>query len=164
MNTTATMFKAGEAGMVQASEHWYRCKQNYQGAIALYRRHYSCRHGRYDLSHSIVGPGERVVLITADEDALFVWRRELYRMDGQDGVNCAVFRNEGDVLSSDLIIEAERIAWERWPGERLFTFVNAGRIRSINPGCCFKRAGWSRCGETQTGLLVLEKAGVQLDG
>jgi hypothetical protein len=31
-------------------------------------------------------------------------------------VNCAVFRNEGPVLSSDLILEAEELAWGRWPG------------------------------------------------
>jgi hypothetical protein len=44
-------------------------------------------------------------------------------MAGQRGVNCAVFRNESSVLSSELIREACGLAWTRWPGERLYTYV-----------------------------------------
>jgi hypothetical protein len=34
--------------------------------------------------------------------------------------------------------------------------VNPCRIRSTNPGFCFLAAGWSRCGQTNSGLIVLE--------
>lgn len=41
-----------------------------------------------------------------DGKALWVWRR-FKSGDGQEGLNCAVFRNEGAVLSSDLILAAD---------------------------------------------------------
>lgn len=79
-------------------------------------------------------------------------------MDGQAGVNCTIFRNESDCLASDLIIEAEQWAWERWPGERLFTYVNPLKIKSGNPGYCFQCAGWQKCGVSKVNkLIILEK-------
>ncbi len=97
-----------------------------------------------------------MVLMNGDCTALFVWRKFIDD-SGQQGVNCAVFRNEGPVLSSTLILEAEQLAWGRWPGERLYTYVAPQSIRSTNPGCCFKAAGWRRCGQTKGGLVILEK-------
>lgn len=99
-----------------------------------------------------------MVLLTVDCKALFVWRRSM-RPDlaGQSGVCCSIFRNEGVHLSSELILEAEELAWVRWPGERLFTYINPGAIQSRNPGYCFKVAGWTVCGETRRGLVILEK-------
>lgn len=104
-----------------------------------------------------VGPGEKMVLFTPAFDAIFVWRKFI-SLDGQTGVNCAVFRNESSTLSSALIAEAEALAWRRWPGERLYTYVDPRRIRSSNPGACFKKAGWRRCGVTKAKkLIILEK-------
>ena len=96
-----------------------------------------------------------MVLITRQGTALLAWRKFLNR-DPQAGVNCAVFRNESSYLSSFLIRQAMSLAWKRWPGERLYTYVNPTAIRSHNPGCCFQKAGWQRCGSTRGGLLVLE--------
>jgi hypothetical protein len=77
--------------------------------------------------------------------------------DQRGGVNCAIFRNEGAGQSSLLIRAAMEIAWHRWPGARLYTYVNPRRVRSANPGYCFKAAGWRLCGITKTRrLLVLE--------
>jgi len=61
-------------------------------------------------------------LLTVHCDALFVWRKFL-SADRQVGVNCAIFRNESPILSSTLILEAERLAHARWPAERLYTYV-----------------------------------------
>lgn len=97
-----------------------------------------------------------MVLMTMDCNALFAWRKFI-NDDGNQGVNCAIFRNESPVLSSILILEAEQHAWARWPGERLYTYVHPGKIRSVNPGYCFKVAGWRQCGVTKGGLIVLEK-------
>ena len=97
-----------------------------------------------------------MVLLTPYCDALFVWRKFI-NDSGECGVNCAAFRNEGSRLSSDLIKEAEEIAWHRWPGDRLYTYVNKRKIKSTNPGYCFLRAGWRRCGLTKGGLIILEK-------
>ena len=98
-----------------------------------------------------------MTLLTPLCDALFIWIKQKYRLDRQVGVNCAVFRNEGTVLSSDLIREASDMAEARWPDERLYTYVNPRRIRSTNPGCCFLKAGWRVCGESKGGLIILEK-------
>lgn len=125
-------------------------------ARALFRRHYTYRRYRDGRDPKLfAGPGEKMVLMTTGCDALFVWRK-FRSADGQRGINCAVFRNESHILSSVLIREAMQLAWRRWPGERLYTYVNPRRIRSRNPGCCFKCAGWSVCGHTKRGLLILE--------
>jgi hypothetical protein len=62
--------------MRRASDHWYYTRDGDAHARALYRRHYSCYHyrdGRQPLL--FVGPGEKTVLIDADGEALFCWRR-----------------------------------------------------------------------------------------
>ena len=103
---------------------WLAVKDGDPRAAALYKRHYSCYHyadrRRSDPSYRnrnlIVGPGQKMVLLTADCKALFAWRK--FKDDSkQHGVNCAVFRNEGaynkQILSSELILEAEKgSGWE----------------------------------------------------
>jgi hypothetical protein len=136
--------------------YWYAAKDGDADARRLYHRHYSHRaykDGRKP--KKIVGPGEYMMLITAQVDALFVWRKFI-DASGQKGVNCAIFRNESKVKSSDLIREAVELAVKRWPGERLYTYVNSKKIRSSNPGYCFLQAGWRRCGETKKQLKILE--------
>lgn len=74
-----------------------------------------------------------------------------------------LFRNESDVLSSKLILAAEKIAAARWPGERFYTYVDPKKIRSTNPGACFKKAGWRVCGVTKTKkLVILEKWPIEI--
>lgn len=157
----SSLFPPGTGLTDQVSEHWYRVGAEDAEAVALFKRHYTCRLSRQwggRDTNRFIGPGECMILITASADALFAWRKEMFRADGQSGVNCAVFRNEGPVLSSELIREAETVAWARWPGERLFTFVNPVKVRSSNPGYCYLTAGWRRCGVTATRkLIVLEK-------
>lgn len=96
------------------------------------------------------------MLRTDAGDAMFVWRKFIDD-SGQSGVNCAVFRNEGGVLSSELIRQADAVADHAWPSQRHYTFVSAPDVRSINPGFCFIAAGWRRCGMTKGGLLILER-------
>ena len=146
-------------------EMWTLIKDADPRGLELFRRHYSYRKSRdqYDMFNAarnrnmkhFIGPGEKLALLTPDNRALFVWRKFI-SMDAQQGVNCAVFRNEGAGLSSDLIRSADEIAWGRWPGARLYTYVDARRVRSRNPGYCFLMAGWRRCGVTKSGLLIME--------
>jgi hypothetical protein len=144
--------------------HWLPVRDGDPRAAALYRRHYSCyqyadnrrnQHG-YRNRFLIVGPGEKMLLMTVNCDALFAWRKFI-DASGQTGVNCAVFRNESPILSSTLILEAEQHAWTRWPGQRLYTYVKPSAIKSSNPGFCYLKAGWQRCGTTKGGLVILEK-------
>ncbi|MFN8468262.1 MAG: hypothetical protein U0X20_22070 [Caldilineaceae bacterium] len=138
-------------------------------AFELATHHYTFHHytdrrrdrDGYRNRRLFVGPGEKLVLLTHDALALFVWRRFISK-DGQAGVNCAVFRNEGafcgQVPSSRLILAAEVWARARWGEVRLYTYVDPRRVRSGNPGFCFKAAGWRRCGVTnKRRLWVFEK-------
>jgi len=148
-------------GLIESN--WISVKDADPRARSLYLRHYSAyrytdgrrRPGTYAYVRKFVGPGEHMVLLTLRCDALFVWRKFIDK-SGQTGVNCAVFRNEGDILSSELVKEACDLAWSRWSGERLYTYVNQHAIRSTNPGYCFKKAGWTSRGFTKDdGYVIL---------
>lgn len=109
----SALFDAG-VGLAVVSAHWCESRDGCEHARALFDRHYSryiYRDGRRP--KLFVGPGEKMVLITPTGDALFVWRRFI-SADQQDGINCAIFRNESRFLASDLIREAEAAAWMRW--------------------------------------------------
>ena len=144
-------------GVDLPSPAWWITKDGDGKCLDLYRKHYSryrYRDGR--IPNQFVGPGETIVLRTWEGDAFFVWRKFIDD-SGQTGVNCAAFRNESPYQSSELIRQADSVADFCWSGVRHYTYVNAGKIRSTNPGCCFKVAGWSRCGETKGGLIILER-------
>ena len=137
---------------------WRQVRDGNIIARTLFHRHYSYRKYKDGRKPKLFcGPGEKLVLLSWDNKALFVWRKFISQ-DNQWGVNCAIFRNESNLLSSELISEAEQIAWNRWPGERLYTYVNPQKIESKNPGYCFKKAGWKICGMTKwKKLIILEK-------
>lgn len=126
--------------------------------MSIFRRHYTAKRKKAP-NNQFVGPGEKMVLITPDARALLVWRKFISDA-GETGVNCAVFRNEGtsEGVSSDLIIAAKEIAWVRWPGERLYTYVDPKKIRhKRDPGRCFRKAGFTKCRyKTSEGKLVFE--------
>lgn len=133
---------------------WLEFKDGNSRALELYERHYSAR--PLPNRELFIGPGEKMALLTEGGDALFGWRKFIDDCEGQHGVNCCVFRNEGSLLSSDLILDAMAAAWHRWPKERLYTYVDSEEILSSNPGYCFQKAGWERCGLTKDGLIILE--------
>ncbi|REF69928.1 DNA methyltransferase [Paracoccus versutus] len=136
--------------------HWLETKDGDQSALALYERHYSCYQYADGRERKLFcGPGEKTVLLSRCGRAALAWRKFIDG-SGETGVNCAFFRNEGETLSSSLLLEAMAIAWRRWPGERLYTYVNADAVQSPNPGYCFKQAGWRFCGVTAGGLHILE--------
>lgn len=132
--------------------HWIEVRDGDCRGLGLYLRHYSARKARglnpvgsvRGNRARFVGPGEKLVLLTADASAVFAWRFPKYRQDEESGVECTIFRNEGPTLSSELIREAVKRAWAKWPGERLFTFVDPKSVGSSNPGWCFIQAGWTR--------------------
>jgi len=137
---------------------WIETRDGNPTALSIFRQHYS--HKPYADGRDpglFVGPGQKMVLLTPCARALFVWRKFISG-DGQQGVNCAVFRNTGAGRSSDLILDAMALAWARWPGERLYTYVNASKVRSTNPGYCFQLAGWRKCGITKWNKLVILEA------
>lgn len=136
---------------------WWLTKDGDEYVLAMHRRHYS--HRSYADGRTVrlfMGPGEKLVLRTWDCDAIFGWRKFIDD-SGQQGVNCAFFRNESEHRSSDLIRQADAIAAAVWPGERHYTCVDASKIRSTNPGYCFLLSGWKKAGNTKSGLIVFAK-------
>ena len=139
---------------------WHVTRDGDPSVVALYGRHYSARRYRDGRPRRlVVGPDERVVLITSAGDAVLVWRRFRSYDPLARGVNCAIFRHENpEATASELLRAGEVHARRRWPREStLYTYVNAERIRSTNPGYCFLMAGWRRVRRTKSGLVVLEK-------
>lgn len=140
---------------------WYAVDRADPRLYALYKRHYSYQKGakwRRPGNTECSGPGSPLCLLTVPGDAGFIWlKNTAERYDGQTGIACTLFRNEGPYRASELILEAEQLAWQRWPGARLFTYVDPRRVRTANPGYVFLRARWKRVGESKSGLLLFEK-------
>lgn len=135
--------------------HWWLTKDGDLDLLKLYERHYSCdnKHRRI---RQFVGPGEKIVLRTWCGRAGWAWR-QFIDDSGQQGVNCAFFRNETQITSSELVRQADAVADFCWPGKRHYTYVDPKEVRSRNPGYCFIVAGWRRCGVSPKGLLILER-------
>lgn len=115
--------------------------------------------------------GQNLVFVTECGKAAWVTFRptpgKATRADKLDAWECALFRNESKWLSSYLILEAQALTIALWgptPKDGLITFVKPGAIRSINPGACYKKAGWKRVGESKDGKPLLKAPEmVQLD-
>jgi hypothetical protein len=119
-------------------------------------RHYSRRSVG---SPQFAGNGRKLVLRDAAGTMLFVWMFHdvQWRMDAQSGYYCQIFRNESARRSSDIILEAEALAVKKWGPNRAFTYVDATKIASLNPGYCFKCAGWHFVRIAVSGKHLLEK-------
>ena len=154
-----TSYRVSPQRDVLPDPHWWLTKDGDKDCLALYERHYSCNHYADGRKRSqFVGPGAHIVLRTIAADALFVWRDYIDdTIPKQEGIECAVFRNEGPILSSELVRQGDAVADHVWPGQRHYTKVNASAVRSTNAGFCFIAAGWRRCGKTKGGLLILER-------
>lgn len=146
----------------RVSKYWRETKDGDFGCRRLLENHYSYN-PRVDMFGDtpklFVGPGEKLVLRDynlSDCKAVFVWRKFIDD-SGQTGVNCAVFRNESVSRSSDMILDAEHWARDRWGSIRAYTYVAADKVKSQNPGYCYKVAGWKNAGMTKGGLFILEK-------
>lgn len=133
------------------------------GPFAEHGPHYS---RRTPGSKTFTGCGQEVVLLSESGDA--VWavvrqrtpaRRGTGSSRGRDGVTDEapryvwrnmLFRNLGPTLSSELIRGATALTYELWPAkygemptERLRTEIDVRRVRSTNPGYCYKLAGYT---------------------
>jgi hypothetical protein len=143
---------------------WWLTRDGDEACLLLYEKHYSAHRYQDGRTRKLFcGPGDKVVLRTESGDAFFAWRKFkdacIDQRTGapQAGVNCAAFRNEGAIQSSELVRQADAIADCLWPDRRHYTYVDPKRVQSRNPGYCFLVAGWRRCGFTKGGLIVLER-------
>jgi len=145
--------------------YWLEVSKFDPRVVGLYQKHYSSRKGVASSvwrMQGIQGPGESMVLLVVDCRALFAWRKGIYdTIPPQTGICCSVFRNTGDILSSELIKEADKLAWQKWLELRHFTFVNSDKVKSSHPGYCFIMAGWDYQRD-EKGKPVLTKGGLYI--
>lgn len=154
--------KAVSDGLTSGVTHemyWQVVKRSDARGAALADRHYS----RKTIgSMHFTPPGRCLVLLTSQADALWVssWPYEVFVKHAWPGAwMCTLFRNESPMLSSELIRQAvavTRYKWGRPPTLGMITFVDMAKVRSCNPGYCFKKAGWKQVGLTKSGLVVLQ--------
>jgi len=147
---------------------WQRVTKFDPRGCLLADRHYS---RRTIGSNQFMPPGQTVVLVTSAADAVFGWWRPdpsagIESMNGLDGWTCTIFRNESADLSSALILAAEehlrRLGMGCGP-DGLITYVWDARVRSTNPGACFKAAGWKRTGRSADGRKTLLQKSINHD-
>lgn len=101
-------------------------------------------------------PGQTIILVSLCLGAAWGWWRPhpdsgIKAMNGLDGWTCTLFRNDGPHRSSDLILAAERALAEAGLGcgpSGMLTYVFRKKVRSANPGYCYKRAGWVKIGQS----------------
>lgn len=140
--------------------YWLRTTKFDAIGASLADRHYS---RRTIGSPQFMPPGQTIVLIPPSENALFGWWRPdpssgIKAMNGLDGWTCTIFRNESALLSSALVLDAERamadFGYNCGP-DGMITYVWDKRVASENPGYCFKMAGWKRTGRSADGKKSL---------
>lgn len=151
---------------------WYLSHRADKRAVQVANRHYNRQHPD---SPQFVPPGRCMVLLTEKADALWTtsWPFAAYVRHAWPGAwVCSCFRNENQYnrknreghLSSALITEA--VAATRWYAQHVWrceepelgfiTFVDTGKVRSAQPGACYRAAGWQEVGKTKGGLVALQ--------
>lgn len=147
-------YRADPAGKLLADRHYNRQNPN---------------------SPQFVPPGRCVVLVSTCRRALWVtsWPDARYVKHAWAGawIN-SLFRNEGAGLSSELIREAVAITrgiFGEPPALGMVTFVDADktaarRSRHVQPGECYRRAGFTPCGMTKGRLYALRLAPGDMPG
>lgn len=138
---------------------WLRVGKFDSRTAALADRHYSRRKVG---SPQFMPPGQTIIL-WCEMGAVFGWWRPhpasgLQSMNGLDGWTCTIFRNESPLLSSELVLAAERALVAAADGcgpDGMLTYVWDSKVKSTNPGYCFKRAGWKVRGRSADGRKTL---------
>jgi hypothetical protein len=140
--------------------YWHLSHRADPRAVAIADRHYNRQKPG---TPQFVPPGRCLVLLTEDADAVWTtsWPYAAYVKHAWAGawVN-SLFRNEGAVLSSELIREAVAVTrwyWPEVPALGIVTFVDPTKVRRKRDfGRCYRKAGWRVAGQTVGGLVALQ--------
>ena len=124
-------------------------------SVLLSDRHYSRQKPG---TNQFMPPGKTIVLRDNAGAVVFGWLWQEKRDDDQEGYNCSIFRNESPRKASEIIREAEKIAFACWGQNRVFTYVDPAQTKPIFAfrdyprlgikqgdrivGLCFRRAGY----------------------
>ncbi len=130
------------------AQHWARSWNADPLALPLANRHYSRQNPN---SPQFMPPGRQLVLVTLAGDAVWgtAWPYAQYvNRDWADAWLCCIFRNEGSVLSSELIREAVAITRYEYgdpPPSGMITFIDPGKVRRKRDwGRCYRKAGFTQ--------------------
>jgi hypothetical protein len=141
---------------------WERSDRFDPRAVRLADRHYSRQKVG---SPQFMKAGSCCVFYARTETGEAVWGTSwqlVVKHQWPGAWECAIFRNEGAGRSSDLIrqaVAATRAHYGEPPTPGMITFVDPAKVRDkADPGHCFIIAGFRPCGETKSGLLVLQLA------
>lgn len=120
-------------------------------ARALADRHYNRQSVGAD---NFVPPGRCLVLTAPNAFWVTSWPLAEYTKHAWAGAwICSAFRNEGTLLSSELIrqaVAATRWRWPNVPDLGMITFVDTAKVKAKrDPGYCYLKAGFVRVGETK---------------
>lgn len=129
---------------------WTLINKGDHRALSLADRHYTRQKPG---SNQFCMPGKNLVLLTEDEKALWVTWNGI-RDDGSDAWECTIFRNEGDYLSSHLIVlplGITRHMWSKPPTDGIVTYVGK-HLR----GGCLHAASFRNAGMSKSGKLLLQ--------
>lgn len=139
--------------------HWFLSHRADPRAKPLADRHYNRQNPN---SPQFVPPGKCVVLLTEHADALWVTLApyaQYVRHQWAGAWTCTMFRNEGLILSSELIrdaVAATLAALGTPPDLGFLTFVDRNKTKpKRDPGYCYLKAGWRPIGRSKKGLYAL---------
>lgn len=142
---------------------WTRSNRFDSRALVLADRHYSRQKPG---TNQFVKAGSCAVFYAEVNRGRAVWVsvwQQHVRHSWPGAWECAMFRNEGAGVSSELIRQAVAATHAHYgppPSLGMITFVDpnatdARRSRHALPGQCFYEAGFALCGTTPSGLDVL---------
>lgn len=126
--------------------------------VPLADRHYN----RQSIgSPQFAPPGRAFVLKRHDAFWITSWPFAEYVRHAWAGAwVCSAFRNEGPILSSELIrqaVAATRWYWPDVPALGMITFVDTAKVRRKRDwGRCYRKAGFEPVGFTAGGLVALQ--------
>ncbi len=145
-----------------------RVKPTEDAILEMVRNHYSHKQNTDDrprtakTSKTWWSNARLVVFSDPERTLVFAWQwpRDGYRKDGQNGFNNILFHRSKrcPYKASEIILAAVSAAFEHWGENRCYTYVDADKIASSNPGYCYKMAGWKFLRNSANGkpLLTLE--------
>lgn len=143
----------GSLKLFVSGKYWTQSSTSDQIARKLADRHYSRQKVG---SYRFTPPGATLILV--GENKLWAVVVSKYRQDNLAGtIVCTIFRNESDILSSELIIEATQLSLEHFKQSIVYTYIDPTKIKSVNPGCCFFKAGYIKAGYSKKKKLLLLK-------
>jgi hypothetical protein len=137
--------------------HWQMSHRFDKAALPMADRHYNRQKPG---TPQFVPPGRCIVLIA--DGALWVssWPYAEFTKHEWSGawINSCFRRETNPTLASVLIREAVAITRHIWgepPSLGMVTFIDATKIRhKRDPGRCYLKAGFKRCGETKVNRLL----------